>query len=286
MAAEPAPRCHACTSSAERIGGHSNTVVASVGGRNIPVDTGFIVFNRRTYPNLSALFAHLGVPTQTSDMSLRGVARWRRARIFRHRPARPVRRSSATCSVRASGRCCATSCDSTARRPRDADLLTDETVSLGDYLDGGRLWRSVPRRSSAADGERDLVGAAQRNAVVIRRRRSSASIDNHGLLQLARAPGLGDRGRRQQRLCRAADRSRLPTGSGSIRGVVAVQRGADGVVVTDADGESERYDHVVIATHADQALAVLADPAADETRTARRVPLQPQPGRPAFATPA
>ena len=54
---------------ADRIGGHSNTILASVGGRIIPVDTGFIVFNRRTYPNLTALFELLAVPTQPSEMS-------------------------------------------------------------------------------------------------------------------------------------------------------------------------------------------------------------------------
>jgi predicted NAD/FAD-binding protein len=51
---------------ADRIGGHSNTIPASVGGRIIPVDTGFIVFNRRAYPNLTALFELLAVPTQPS----------------------------------------------------------------------------------------------------------------------------------------------------------------------------------------------------------------------------
>src|SRR3954447_14038282 len=54
----------------ERVGGHANTVIASVGGRDIPVDTGFTVFNRSAYPNLAALFAHLAVPTQPTDMSL------------------------------------------------------------------------------------------------------------------------------------------------------------------------------------------------------------------------
>ena len=53
----------------DRVGGHSNTVLASVGGRTIPVDTGFIVYNPRTYPNLAALFRLLQVPTQTSEMS-------------------------------------------------------------------------------------------------------------------------------------------------------------------------------------------------------------------------
>ena len=54
---------------ADRVGGHSNTVEVNLGGRTIPVDTGFIVFNRVTYPNLTALFEHLRVPTQVSDMS-------------------------------------------------------------------------------------------------------------------------------------------------------------------------------------------------------------------------
>ncbi len=56
-----------------------------------------------------------------------------------------------------------------------------------------------------------------------------------------------------------ADRIRLDTG------VATVQRIAGGVIVTDSRGESSRYDHVVMATHADQALAALADPTSDET---------------------
>ena len=51
--------------SASRPGGHSNTV--EVGG--IPVDTGFIVYNEHTYPNLTAMFDHLEVRTNTSEMS-------------------------------------------------------------------------------------------------------------------------------------------------------------------------------------------------------------------------
>src|SRR5512135_417535 len=64
-------QCHDVTvyERADRIGGHSNTILASVGGRTIPVDNGFIVFNRRTYPNLTALFERLRVPTQVSEMS-------------------------------------------------------------------------------------------------------------------------------------------------------------------------------------------------------------------------
>src|ERR1700742_1439511 len=52
-----------------RLGGHSNTVTVPLQGKQVPVDTGFIVYNEPTYPNLTAMFAHLGVETQASDMS-------------------------------------------------------------------------------------------------------------------------------------------------------------------------------------------------------------------------
>lgn len=50
-------------------GGHSRTLVVDYGDIEIPVDTGFIVFNHATYPNLLGLFAQLGVATEKSDMS-------------------------------------------------------------------------------------------------------------------------------------------------------------------------------------------------------------------------
>ena len=52
-----------------RLGGHTHTVDVTVDNRRFPVDTGFLVFNDRTYPNLIALFDHLGVPSVNSDMS-------------------------------------------------------------------------------------------------------------------------------------------------------------------------------------------------------------------------
>ncbi|MGH7880134.1 MAG: NAD(P)/FAD-dependent oxidoreductase, partial [Candidatus Binataceae bacterium] len=54
---------------AERIGGHANTVDARTPRGSIPVDTGFIVYNEQTYPNLTALFAHFQLPTGASEMS-------------------------------------------------------------------------------------------------------------------------------------------------------------------------------------------------------------------------
>src|SRR5580692_290668 len=52
-----------------RIGGHSNTVTVPGANGDIAVDTGFIVYNEATYPNLTALFDHMKVPTQPSDIT-------------------------------------------------------------------------------------------------------------------------------------------------------------------------------------------------------------------------
>ncbi len=54
---------------ASRLGGHTNTVDVCIDGIEHPVDTGFLVFNERTYPNLIRLFGDLGVPVARSDMS-------------------------------------------------------------------------------------------------------------------------------------------------------------------------------------------------------------------------
>src|SRR5271166_1649059 len=118
---------------ADRIGGHSNTILATIGGRSVLVDTGFIVFNRRTYPNLTALFELLRVPTQISDMSfavsmdggeleytgsgLSGVFGQPRNLI------RPRFWSMLADLVRFY-----------REAPLDTKLVEDEKISLGDYL--------------------------------------------------------------------------------------------------------------------------------------------------------
>ncbi len=247
---------------AERIGGHSNTVVVSVGERNIPVDTGFIVFNRQAYPNLSALFQHLGVPTRTSDMSLAVSLRDGNLEysgtglqgLFAQpgNLLRPRFWSMLRDLVKFYG-----------KATRDAELLKDEALSLGDYLrDGGygaafrddhllpmasAIWSATPR---------EILSFPV--ATFIRFHR------NHGLLQLTQRPAwetvVGGSIEYVQRLIQPfAEWIRLDTK------VVTVQRTSDGVMVKDANGESNRYDHVIMATHADQALSALADPTPQES---------------------
>ncbi len=246
---------------ADRIGGHSNTIVASVGGRSIPVDTGFIVFNRRAYPNLTALFELLEVPTQVSDMSfavsmdggeleysgsgLSGVFGQPRNLL------RPRFWSMLADLVRFY-----------REAPIDKDLVDDERISLGDYLTKGRYGDAfrddhlLPMASaiwSATPAEMLSYPAA----AFVRFH------DNHGLLQLTQRPAWetvvgGSRTYVERLSASFADRIRLDAG------VREVRRMSDGVIVTDLSGHSERFDHAVMASHADQALGALADPSGEE----------------------
>ena len=246
---------------ADRIGGHSNTILASVGGRSIPVDTGFIVFNRRTYPNLTALFELLKVPTQVSEMSfavsmdggaleysgsgLSGVFGQPRNLI------RPRFWSMLADLVRFY-----------RQAPLDTDSSTTNksasaiTLLKGRYGEAFRDDHLLPMASaiwSAAPAEMLSYPAA----AFIRFH------DNHGLLQLRQRPAwetvVGGSRNYVERLTQSfADRIRLDTD------VREVRRMNDGVVVTDSKGHSERYDHVVMASHADQALKMLADPSTAE----------------------
>jgi predicted NAD/FAD-binding protein len=103
VARELAPRARVTLFEAGAwFGGHAHTVDVTLEGRTHGVDTGFLVFNERTYPNLIRLFADLGIATAASDMSFSVKA-----------PA-----GAATCCAPGSGACCATWRASTANAPR------------------------------------------------------------------------------------------------------------------------------------------------------------------------
>ena len=215
---------------ADRIGGHSNTILASVGGRSIPVDTGFIVFNRQTYPNLTALFELLQVPTQVSEMSF-GVSLDGGALEYsgsglsglfgQPRNLLRPRFWSMLADVTRFYR----------EAPLDQRLLDDEHISLGDYLarDGyGEAFRDdhlLPMASaiwSATPAEMLSYPAA----AFIRFH------DNHGLLQLRDRPPWetvvgGSRTYVERLTSSFADRIRLDTAVHSVR------RTGNGVIVTD-----------------------------------------------------
>lgn len=245
----------------DRIGGHSNTVDVDIDGRRIPVDTGFIVYNEPCYPNLTALFDHLGVETAATDMSFavsldRGRLEYAGSDLFGllAQPSNLVRPrfwSMMSDLLR-------------FYREAPAGLATMGEESLDDWLDA--------RGYGAAFREDHLhpMAAAiwSTPAMEVGRYPVAAFVrfcENHGLLRLTGRPVWrtvvgGSRNYVARLAAPFAERIRLSTP------VVAIRRDGAGVEVTDAAGIARRYDRVVIATHGDRALAMLADADADERR--------------------
>jgi predicted NAD/FAD-binding protein len=245
-----------------RIGGHCNTVDVPGSSGPVAVDTGFIVYNELNYPNLTALFEHLGVATEPSDMSFAvstdgGAFEYAGSlggMLARQRNIVSPRFWSMMGDVR--------------RFYRDAPGVLErpefDNVSLGDYLDREGY-------SDAFVHDHILpMGAAIWSTPVAEMRNYPLSsfvrfYENHGLLKF--------RDRPVWRTVTGGSRSyvrRLTSAfAGSIRtraGVRDVRRLESGVAVTDRTGTSYTFDRVVIAAHADQALGMLADPGADERR--------------------
>ena len=245
----------------DRIGGHSNTVTAGIGGRAIAVDTGFIVFNRKTYPNLTALFQHLGVPTQLSEMSLSvslddGALEYAGTSLAgllaqAGNIARPRFWSMLRDLVRFYD-----------QAARDATLLCDESISLGDYLVRGR-YSSAFRDDHQLPMAAAIWSAPPEAMLAFPAATFIRFHHNHGLLQLTGRPPWetvvgGSRAYVQRLIQPFADRIRLESG------VVNVRRTAGRVTVTDVRSDVQEFDHVVLATHANQALAMIDQPTNDE----------------------
>jgi predicted NAD/FAD-binding protein len=244
-----------------RLGGHSDTFDWD----GVGVDCGFIVYNERTYPNLTALFRHLGVETAASDMSfavsidegdfeysggnLRGLVA-QAGNVLRPRYWSMLR--------------------DILRFFREAkidleigDLDRGELGSLGEYLDArgyGKAFRDdyLYPMAAAIWSTPALQVADFPAANFIRFNR------NHGLLDLTNRPvwrtvvGGSRNYVRKLAACVQEVRSAAP--------VRAVRRREDGVEVFDATGAARVYDDVVIAAHADDALGLIEAPTREETR--------------------
>ena len=242
-----------------RAGGHSDTQTIELNGQSINVDTGFIVYNPRNYPNLCALFAELKVETQHSDMSF-GVSiadgameygGGSIAQLFAQ-PANALRPRfwSMLRDV--------------MRFYRDAPALlgTDSAETLGEYLDRNKY--------GAAFAEDHILpmGAAIWSASVSGMRAFPARqfirfFQNHGLLSLSDRPAwrtvTGGSRRYVARIVQDLPDVRLAS---PVRGVA---RTADGAIIRTDIGH-ETFDQVIFACHADTALALIAAPTAAETR--------------------
>jgi predicted NAD/FAD-binding protein len=252
------------------LGGHTHTVDVTLDGCTAPVDTGFLVFNDRTYPNLVALFDELGVASVASEMSFS-------ARIDE---AALEWAGTSAASLFAQ--------PSSALRPGFWRMLADivrfnrETtrlvergalpqVSLGAFLDGRgfgspfRDWYLLPMAAAIWSSPTAAILDFPLPTFV-------RFCHNHGLLNLRNRPQwrtvLGGGREYVKRIAAALPDVRLATP------VQRVRRGACGVDV-EAGGHIERYDEVVLACHSDQARRLLADPTWSEDRLLAAIRYQP-----------
>ncbi len=239
------------------LGGHCNTVdVAEPEGNRLAIDTGFIVYNETNYPNLVALFRHLGVATHPSEMSFavslengRYEYSGGNLRGLLAQPENLLRRRF-WAMLRDIAR---------FYRTAPAFLAGNDhgRTTLGRYLD--------ERGYSQAFLDDHLLpmGAAIWSTTVEQLRDHPAEdfirfFDSHGLLRLTDRP----RWRTVTGGSRVYVECMTRPLAGHIRlacPVRAIRRSSDGVLVEEQGGRMTRFDHVVLASHADQALALLSD---------------------------
>ena len=255
----------------DHLGGHTNTVDVTLDGITAPVDTGFLVFNDRTYPNLVELFAVLGVQTACSEMSFSVRVDDERlewagnslASVFAQR-RNLVRREfwSMLKDILRFNR---------ESRGLVATNCSDE-ISLGGFLDRGgygrafRDWYLLPMSGA-------IWSCPTKQMLEYPAETFFRFCHNHGLLQLTGRPAwktvVGGGREYVRRLAASIDDIRLACP------VEFVERRSDGVRVGMGDGRTENFSQVVFACHSDQTLALLADAADAEKRVLSRFSYQP-----------
>ncbi len=256
----------------DHAGGHTNTIRVDTAHETHHVDTGFIVFNDRNYPNFERLLAQLGVAWQPSNMSfsvsdeqgsfeyastsLSGLYANRRhlgSLAFQRMVAEVPRFQRA------------------ARRLLEADA-EHEHLSLREWLAAHRFSTHfverliVPQVSAVWSADPRQMWSFPASFM-------ARFFANHGMLGLRNRPQWrtvsGGSARYVEALTAGfAGRIQLRT---PVREVL---RGEELVTVTLANGESQRFDQIVIATHSDQALALLGDASEAERRLLGAIPYQ------------
>ena len=253
----------------DRIGGHTNTVDVDVQGQRHLVDTGFIVFNDWTYPNFIGLLEQLGVASQPTTMSFSvrcertgleyngqdlNTLFAQRFNLFRpsfHRMLRDILRFN-----------------------REAPTLLDgdHAISLNDYLREQGYSREfvehyvIPMAAAIWSAEPELMGEMPARFFV-------QFFKNHGLLSVGNRP--------QWRVIRGGSRSYIGPLIEPFRDRIQMNRPVEWirrlpthVQIKPKHGAVEHFDEVVIATHSDQALRLLADPTSKEREILGAIPYQ------------
>ncbi|MFZ0090455.1 MAG: FAD-dependent oxidoreductase [Solirubrobacteraceae bacterium] len=258
---------------AEYAGGHANTVRVDTAHETHQVDTGFIVFNDRNYPNFERLLRRLGVASQPSSMTFsvsdgRGDFEYngsspnglfaKRAHLVTpwfHRMVADMARFNRA-----------------ARELARQGGGRDEGPSLGEWLEAHDFSRPfidrliVPQASA-------VWSADPRQMWAFPARFLAEFFDNHGMLSL--------RGRPRWRTITGGSARYVEALLAAFRGRVrlrtpieSVSRQPGHVLVTPRGGDGERFDEVVLATHSDQALRLLTDATDREHELLSAIPYQ------------
>jgi predicted NAD/FAD-binding protein len=255
----------------DHVGGHTHTHDVELHGRSWRVDTGFIVFNDRTYPNFIALLDDLGVEAQDSSMSfsvrdeVTGLEYNGTSLNTLFAQRRNLLRPSFLGMVR-----------DILRFNREAPRLLDEPggeLPLRELLERGRYGRAFVEHyvvpMGAAIWSTDPASMMRFPARFFVR-----FLHNHGMLTVNDRPVWrtvrGGSARYAERLVAPfRDRIHLATPVEQLRRIPG------GVLVRPRGHEAVRFDAVFLACHSDQALAMLADPSAAEREVLSAIPYQP-----------
>jgi predicted NAD/FAD-binding protein len=241
------------------IGGHTRTRTIDYDGVTIAVDTGFIVYNIPNYPHLSALFAHLDVPVQKSNMSFaisvdHGRLEWGARSlnaVFGQR--RNLLRPSFYRLIR-----------DVMRFNRDALALVEQfpELSLGELIDRLQLGQDFRRYYLLPMGGA-IWSCPPKTMLEFPAKTFVQFFKNHGLLSTSGQPQwytVTGGSQNYIKKITASYRDDIRTDCAAVR----VTRNHEKVQVTDSRGDSIEYDRVVFACHADQTVAMLADISPEE----------------------
>jgi predicted NAD/FAD-binding protein len=250
-----------------RLGGHTHTIAADSSSGPVALDTGFLVHNDRTYPNLVRLFRELGVETQVSDMCF-GVACQRTGfeyssrgpRGFFAEPRNLLRPAhlALLCDILRFNRLA----------PRLLSQGDADEVTLGDFLDEHRfderfsLRYLMPMASAIWSAPLESIRAFPVTTLV-------RFLDNHGLLGIAGQP--------MWKVVRGGSSRYIPKLTAPLGGrihtgvwIERVTRSEQGVTLALRGRPAMTFDEVVLACHGDQVLPLLSDPTDRERDTFSR----------------
>ncbi|MBX2825959.1 MAG: FAD-dependent oxidoreductase [Gammaproteobacteria bacterium] len=242
----------------DRLGGHAHTAAVStgVGASDLPIDTGFIVYNELNYPNLTRWLEALGVETLASNMSF------------------AVSQDSGEYEYKGGDLAGLVAQPSNLVKPRFWRMLKDLTgfyrqtmnsplpdadVSLRDYLHQGGYSDAFINDHLLPFGAA-IWSTSQNNMLDYPAASFIRFCANHGLLQLSDRPQWRTIKGGSRVYVDEARRQMSETTVFTSTQIVKVRRHRGIVRLEDRDGNPHEFDHVILATHADQALALLDDP--------------------------